>query len=131
MPKVTISDAKGLVQETGKGLVINSQMSQSTLSVSAAGPTSPDVSGVNVLLVDTSGNNVTLGGLTGGVAGQIVYIIKTSASNDLILENAEGDAQNFLIDNGDLTFDAIAGGAICIYNGSVWQVISAGLGTLS
>ena len=74
---------------------------------------------------------MTLGGLTGGVAGQVVYIVKTAAGNNLVLENAEGDAQDFLIDNGDCTFTAIAGGAICIYNGAKWQVISAGLGTLS
>ena len=130
MPKVTISGAKGLVQQSGSGLVINTQMSYKTLTWTATTGT-PDVTGVNVILADTSSNTITLGGLTGGVVGQVVYIVKTSATNNLVLENAEGDGQDFLIDNGDLTMTAIAGGVICVYNGSKWQVISAGVGTLS
>ena len=103
MPKVVINDSQGLVQSTGAGVTVNSQLAYGTLSVTAAGPTSPDVSNVNVLLVDTTAGNITLGGLTGGVTGQVVYIVKTVAGNNLILENAEGDAQDFLIDNGDTT----------------------------
>lgn len=131
MPKVKINNSKGLVQEKGSGFTIDSQMSYGSTTITAAGPSTPDVSGVNVLLCDTSSNNITLGGLSGGVAGQVVYIVKVDAANNLVLENAEGDAQDFLIDNGDFTFTAIAGGAICVYNGQDWQVISAGLGTSS
>ena len=88
-------------------------------TVSAAGPSSPSVAGVNILKCDTGSGNVTLGGLTGGVTGQIVHIIKSNASNNLVLENAEGDAQDFLL-GADLTFTAKPGGISCIYDGSNW-----------
>ena len=88
-------------------------------TVSATGPSTPSVAGVNILKCDTSGNNVTLGGLSGGVTGQIVHIIKSSAANDLVLENSEGDDQDFLL-GADLTFNAKPGGISCIYDGSNW-----------
>ena len=88
-------------------------------TVTAAGPSTPSVAGVNILKVDTSGNTVTLGGLSGGVTGQIVHIIKSNASNNLVLENSEGDDQDFLL-GADLTFTGKPGGISCIYDGSNW-----------
>ena len=92
-------------------------------TVSAAGPSTPSVAGVNILKCDTGSGNVTLGGLSGGVTGQIVHIIKSNASNNLVLENAEGDDQDFLL-GGDLTFNSKPGGISCIYDGSNWIPLS-------
>jgi len=49
-----------------------------------------DVSGINTLWVTTTGGAVVLGGLTGGVDGQVLYIIRKDTTNDLTLEHAEG-----------------------------------------
>ena len=88
-------------------------------TVTAAGPSSPSVVGVNILKVNTTDNTITLGGLTGGVTGQIVHIIKSVATNNLVLENAEGDAQDFLL-GADVTFTGKPGGITVIYDGSNW-----------
>ena len=125
MPKVKVHNKKGLTQETGAGFEVQTQLYHSTVSVSAAGPSSPDVSAANVVLVDTSGNNVTLGGLTGGVAGQVVHIVKTAAANNLVLENSEGDAQNFLL-AGDTTMTAVPGMFTCVFDGTNWAVLVSG-----
>lgn len=123
MVKSVFSNSKGLVQSTGKSLQVNTQMAHGTVSVSAAGPSSPDVANANVVLADTSSNTVTLGGLKNGITGQVVYIVKTSASNNLVLENQEGDDQNFLNPGaGDLTLTAVANMLICVYDGTNWVV---------
>jgi len=128
MPKVKYTKERGLFQTTGQGIeltggrVINS----TSAAVTAAGPSSPDVSNVNVLLVNTTDNNVTLGGLTGGVTGQVVHIVKTVAANNLVLEDEEGDAQNFIL-KADTTLEAEAGVFTCVYDGSNWQVLVTGV----
>ena len=88
-------------------------------TVTAAGPTTPSVAGVNIIKADTTDNNVTFGGLSGGVTGQIVHIIKSVAANNLVLENSEGDDQDFLL-GADTTFTAKPGGITVIYDGSNW-----------
>ena len=62
---------------------------------------------------------VIKGGLSGGITGQIVHIIKSVATNNLVLENSEGDAQDFLL-GGDLTFTGKPGGISCIFDGTNW-----------
>ena len=127
MPKVKYTRERGLFQTTGQGIELTGGrvVSSTSATVTAAGPSSPDVSGVNVLLVDTTSNNVTLGGLTGGVAGQVVHIVKTVATNNLILEDEEGDAQDFLL-KADTTLTGQPGMFTCVYDGSKWQVLISG-----
>ena len=127
MVKVVIDNARGLVQSAGSGVAINTRVASATASVDAAGPSSPDVSGCNVLLVDTSGNNVTLGGLQGGVTGQVLQIVKTSASNNLVLENSDGDTgQDFLL-KADTTITAQPGMFTCVFDGTNWIALITGV----
>jgi len=67
-----------------------------------------DVSGINTLFIDTSSNNVTLGGLTGGVEGQYLHVIKKGDSNILTVEHEEGvgDQDFELHDGSDETIGA-------------------------
>ena len=125
MPKVTVNNAKGLVQEGGGGLAVKTRMTMGHVDVSATGPSSPNVTQAGIVFADTSSNNVTLGGLVGGIKGQVVHIVKTSASNNLVLENSEGDAQNFLL-AGDTTMNSVPGMFTCIYDGTNWQVLVSG-----
>ena len=65
------------------------RISSASLTVTSSADNT-DVSGVNTVWVTTTGGDVVLGGLTGGVDGQVLYVIRKDTTNDLTLENAEG-----------------------------------------
>lgn len=101
-----------------------------TATLSAAGPTDNlDVSGVNTVLVDTSSNNVTLGGMTGGVSGQQLRIVIVNATNNTTLENAEatGNQDIYLESAGDETKTAVYGGWLLECNGTHWYQVAGSL----
>mgnify|MGYP003111489617 CR=1 FL=1 len=71
-------------------LDVEGTVSYKHTAFSTAGPTDGiDVSDTTVLEVDTSSNNVTMGGFQGGVQGQILYIVKTDTTNFIQLEHNE------------------------------------------
>jgi hypothetical protein len=91
-------------------------------TVTAAGPTdNVDVTGCSVLFLDTASNHVTVGGLSGGVAGQILHVVRTSTTNNAILEHNEGGGSQdiFLADEGDQTLTTY-GGWTLVCNGTSW-----------
>ena len=72
-------------------LEVNGAISSACSLFSTEGPTdNVDVSGINTLFIDTSSNDVTIGGLAGGVDGQYLHIIKRGSANILKLEHDEG-----------------------------------------
>jgi len=77
-----------------------------------------NVSGVNNLFVNTSGGDVTLGGLTGGVPGQSLNIVIFVTGNNLILEVGTGTQQ--FINHTGVNEVLDGGGAIYICDGSNW-----------
>ena len=80
-----------------------------------------DVSGVNTLWVTTAGGAVVIGGLKGGVDGQVLYIVRKDTTNDLTLENEEGVAgsQDLIMHQGtDEIIDA--GGVTLVCDGTDW-----------
>lgn len=84
-----------------------------------------DVSNVGTILANTAGGNVIIGGLTGGVTGQKLHIIKTNIKNILIIEDSEGVGDQDI--NTSLNQDLYTspwGGASLEYDGAVWQVVS-------
>ena len=107
----------------GDNVDIDGTVTYKHTAFTTAGPTdNVDVSGTTVLEVDTSGGNVTIGGFTGGVQGQILYVIKTTSDvNRVILENNEGGGSQdiFLSSGADLSITLPSG--IALYcNGSDW-----------
>lgn len=78
---------------------------------------------ISVLQVNTSKGDVVLGGATGGQAGQVVHVIKTTAANDLVIEHAQNEGeQNFnLPSSADIVVDTY-GGATLVSNGAGWFV---------
>lgn len=52
--------------------------------------TALDVTNLKTVTVNSSGGDVNLYGLAGGVAGQVIDIIKTSSSNRIILQHNDG-----------------------------------------
>lgn len=104
-------------------LEVDGAISSATSTFSTAGPTdNVDVTNVNTLFIDTSSNNVTIGGLAGGVAGQVLYIAVKDASNNTILEHNEGGgSQNIFLNSGaDETLTASYGGWVLVCDGSNW-----------
>lgn len=63
-----------------------------TKTHSAVGPTDDlDVAGIKTVFIDCSANNVTIGGLVGGVNGQVLHFVKTCDSAfNVTLEHIEG-----------------------------------------
>ena len=83
-----------------------------------------DVAGKGIVSVNTSGGNVTIGGLANGVLGQSVDILKPGAANSLILEHNEptGTQKMVLYGGADLTFN-LYGGIRLRFTGSNWYQI--------
>ena len=90
------------------------------------GPTdNVDVSGTTVLEVNTVSNNVTIGGFTGGVQGQVIYIVKTSTNNFIQLEHAELSVnQDIYLTSGADERVVGFGGWTLYCNGSNWFSLS-------
>jgi len=106
MPKVKISDAKGLVQSAGAGFSVSS-----SASVSAAGA----LDATTFLTVATGA--VAGGGLVlpaSAETGAIKIIIADTADNVLVKgTNAT---------TGDITLTNIGDMCICVFNGTEWVV---------
>jgi len=107
-------------------LDVEGSVSYKHTAFTTAGPTdNVDVSDTTVLEVDTSSNNVTIGGFTGGVQGQILYIVKTDTANFIQLEHNEGGGSQdiFLTSGSD---DRVVGyGGFTLYcNGTSWFSLS-------
>ena len=109
-------------------LDVEGTVSYKHTAFTTAGPTdNVDVSGTTVLEVDTSGGSVTIGGFTGGVQGQILYVVKTTSDTyTLKLENNEGGGSQdiFSSDNADISLVRIRGGVTLYCNGTSWFVLN-------
>ena len=106
--------------------VVGAIASGYTASFTTAGPTDNlDVSLKNTIFVDASGGTVTIGGFAGGVAGQVLRIVRIESANDVILENAEagGSQDIYLSAEGDETLSTI-GGWTLMCNGTSWFEVS-------
>jgi len=92
-------------------------------TVTDAGPTDDlDVTGLSVVAINTSGNNVTLGGAVGGVPGQILHIVIVNSSNNTTVEHSEvtGNQRFYLESGGDETKTGTYGGWTFVCNGDHW-----------
>jgi len=101
-------------------VLVSQKIASGTLTLAAAGPTDNlDVSGVNTIFIDTSGNNVILGGTVGGVDGQILVVVVHDATNDTTIEDNEGTGnQDFVLHAGaDETLTAEYGGWVFVNEG--------------
>lgn len=84
-----------------------------------------DVSGVNIVFVDTTGGDIILGGLTGGVNGQLLHFaVIGNFSNNIKFEHAEGiggsqDFMNYTTNDERI----LRGGIAFVCNGTNWYMI--------
>jgi hypothetical protein len=107
-------------------LDVEGTVSYKHTAFSTAGPTdNVDVSDTTVLEVDTSSNNVIIGGFTGGVQGQILYIVKTNTANFIQLEHNEGGgSQDIFLTTGSDERVVGYGGYTLYCNGTSWFSLS-------
>jgi len=107
-------------------LDVEGTVSYKHTAFTTAGPTdNVDVSGTTVLEVNTVSNNVTIGGFTGGVQGQVIYIVKTSTNNFIQLEHAELSVnQDIYLTSGADERVVGFGGWTLYCNGSNWFSLS-------
>tara|TARA_R110002020_G_scaffold17671_3_gene61743 strand:+ start:2597 stop:3493 length:897 start_codon:yes stop_codon:yes gene_type:complete len=100
---------------------------------STAGPTDNiDVSNISMLKLTTNDNSVVIGGFTGGIAGQVLFIMKYQGSNVATLEHNESHANQkiYLQSGGDETIGVAGiktsnpmGGWVLVCDGSHWYSI--------
>ena len=106
-------------------LQVSGAISSATAIITASSDTT-NVSGINTLFVNPTDVTIVLGGLVGGVDGQVIRIVAIGSANGLTLENEEGiggATQNFIINVGaDKTF--CKGGYVFVCNGTNWYDIS-------
>ena len=106
MPKVEYTKAKGLVQSTGSGFALN-----------AIQHVSGDITldrGTCVCIVN-GGTNPEITLPTAASDGDVLILIDDNA--DSILKNTGTQL------GGDVTFNAKGDGAVCVYDGTEWQVM--------
>jgi hypothetical protein len=110
-------------------LDVEGTVSYKHTAFSTAGPTDGiDVSDTTVLEVDTSSNNVVIGGFSGGVQGQILHIVKTDTANLIQLEHNEtpaaGSHQKIFLTSGSDERVVGYGGYTLYCNGASWFSLS-------
>ncbi|MBA7678087.1 hypothetical protein ES703_86358 [subsurface metagenome] len=84
-----------------------------TFSTGPAQQNDVDVSGINVMFLDCSANDITIGGLIGGVSGQVLHIAKIcAAAQDVTLKHIAGTGNQdlYLHAGGDETLRGEYGG---------------------
>jgi len=83
-----------------------------------------DVRGISLLIVNTLGGNVTIGGFVGGVSGQRLVVMSGDDVNNIILENIEGvSEQDIKTSTGaDITITTV-GGVAFLFTGTFWKNI--------
>ncbi len=84
-----------------------------------------DVDGLRTLIVDSSGGSIVIGGLTNGVAGQMLNVIKTASANDATLEfNESSGAEKIITTTGaDETKSSFGGWLLYRNANGFWYTI--------
>ena len=115
----------GIVSPTTT-LDVEGTVSYKHTTFSTTGPTDDlDVSDTTVLEVYTISNNVTIGGLAGGVQGQVLYVVKTNTTNFITLEhNESGSTQAIFLTSGADERVVGYGGYTLYCNGTSWFSLS-------
>jgi len=88
--------------------------------------TALDVTGKRVCFLETTGGNVNIQGLTGGVSGQVVFFIKPTTTNvvNVYHNHASGDEKIMTFDGSNMSLGAgNNGGFIALFDGADWFII--------
>ena len=108
-------------------LDVDGAIASATLELTAEGPTDDlDVSGVNTIFIDTSANDVTLGGTTGGVDGQVLRVVIHDSTNTTTMEDREGTGNQdfYLHKEADEALTGPGGWHFVNHGGDHWHDVS-------
>lgn len=105
--------------ETG---IFSKAIRSGTATMTTGASDAVNVADVNILFLDTSGGNITIGGFTGGVNGQVLHVVVIDATGNSTIENIEGGgSQDIYMHKGaDETLTAEFGGWTFVCNGTSW-----------
>ena len=82
--------------------------------------TSYDVSAIGTLICNTIDGNITINGLTGGVAGQKINFVKTSTANNLIVVHNGTSTQKLFTETSANITKGGYGGFMFVCTGVNW-----------
>ena len=109
-----------IISLSNEGNVI---VSASKLSTAFGTQTALDVSGVGSLKVEPgSGNVVTITGLTGGVDGQIVHLVKTDLNGTVTINHNGGGTQPLFLNTGANESVTTYGGWTFLNKSGAWWI---------
>lgn len=98
-----------------------------TFSTGPAQQNNVDISNVNILFLDCTANDITIGGFIGGVNGQVLHVTKIcAAQQDVTMKHIAGTGNQdmYLHAGGDETLRGEYGGWVLACNGTNWYDIS-------
>jgi len=103
----------------------NSLIAQGVVTTNPQASVDPDMTDKSVLILDNSGEIITLTGIQGGVTGQVLYVLTTGTGFDAIVANNGAGTQKILTHKGsDITIDdTFRGGIVMVFNGTNWIVL--------
>ena len=102
-------------------LEVNGAISSAVTTITASADDT-NVSGINTLFINPAGA-VNIGGFTGGVAGQVLYVQIVDADQTVTIEDQEGvaDTQQIYMHKGaDEVLTSERGGFVLICDGTSW-----------
>lgn len=109
--------------ETLQTLRFNAGISSSTKTITASADDT-DVTGVNTVFINITGD-IVLGGLTGGVNGQVVHFtIIGNFTNKCTFEQTEGVSDQDFVLHTEADESIDSGGMTFVCNGSNWYDVS-------
>ena len=104
MPQVEYTKVKGLVQNSGSGFSLNQIETTSGNTTLTQGTAVCVITGAHQVTLPTSPND-----------GDVVIVMMSAAEAGVL----KGTGAAF----GDITFNAIGDGAVCVYDGTNWQAV--------
>ena len=125
--------ASSALLTASQGILCEDELKFTVTPYATAGPTdNVNVADISMLKLTTQDNSVVIGGFTGGVAGQVLFIVKYQGSNVATLEHFESHANQkiYLQSGADETIGVAGikssnpmGGWILVCDGSHWYSI--------
>ena len=112
---------------TAVDLDCTGRISSNTLVITTANDGAGiDVSGVNILFIDSSGGDITISDFASGIDGQIIYMTIKDTTSITVIQNETGNNQELVLhDAGDVIFGGgDRFGFIFVCNGSKWYDVS-------
>ena len=125
--------ASSALLTASQGILCEDELKFTVTPYATAGPTdNVNVADISMLKLTTQDNSVVIGGFTGGVAGQVLFIVKYQGSNVATLEHFESHANQkiYLQSGADETIGVAGikssnpmGGWVLVCDGNHWYSI--------